>query len=245
MTISALAAGVAVAGLAIHTFSAGLAAFRCRRDASRRPAPADAPPVSLVQPLCGVEAFSKETLASIFALDYPDYEILFCLADPADPIAPIVRRAMAAQPEHPVAAADRRRPRQRQSQAQQCRQRLEGGGAPLGDRRRFQCADAARLYPAADGALARRHRHRLRAADRSRDPKSSPPKSNARFSTPIRRAGNMPPRRSASASPKARRCYGGATSSRRAAASRRSAPRSPKTRRRPSSSIAPACAPIS
>ena len=66
--------------------------------ASRRPAPAGAPPVSLVQPLCGVEAFSKETLASIFALDYPDYEILFCLADPTDPIAPLVRRAIAAQP---------------------------------------------------------------------------------------------------------------------------------------------------
>jgi ceramide glucosyltransferase len=101
MTISALAAGVAVAGLAIQTFTTGLAAFRCRKDASRRPAPAGAPPVSLVQPLCGVEAFSKETLASIFALDYPDYEILFCLADPADPIAPVVRRAMAAHPNIP------------------------------------------------------------------------------------------------------------------------------------------------
>ncbi|HYA72483.1 MAG TPA: glycosyltransferase, partial [Roseiarcus sp.] len=102
MTISAMAAGVAVAGLALQTFSAGLAAFRCRRDAARRPAPAEAPPVSLVQPLCGVEAFSRETLASIFALDYPDYEILFCLADPADPIAPLVRRTIAANPNIPA-----------------------------------------------------------------------------------------------------------------------------------------------
>lgn len=102
MTISAMAAGVAVAGLAIHTFSAGLAGFRCRRDSSRRPPPAEAPPVSLVQPLCGVEAFSKETLASIFALDYPNYEILFCLADPADPIAPLVRRTIAANPNIPA-----------------------------------------------------------------------------------------------------------------------------------------------
>ncbi|MGD1037139.1 MAG: ceramide glucosyltransferase [Roseiarcus sp.] len=102
MTISALAAGVAGAGLAMQTFSAGLAAFRCRRDASRLPAPAEAPPVSVVQPLCGVEAFSKETLASIFALDYPDYEIVFCLADPADPIAPLARRAIAANPKVPA-----------------------------------------------------------------------------------------------------------------------------------------------
>ena len=69
--------------------------------ASRSLPPADAPPVAIVQPLCGVEAFSKETLASIFALDYPDYEIVFCVADAADPIAPIARRAMAAHPEIP------------------------------------------------------------------------------------------------------------------------------------------------
>jgi ceramide glucosyltransferase len=102
MTISALAAGVAASGLAIQTFSAGLAAFRCRREASHVAAPAGAPPVSLVQPLCGVEAFSKETLASIFALDYPNYEILFCVADAADPIAPLVRRAIAANPGVPA-----------------------------------------------------------------------------------------------------------------------------------------------
>jgi ceramide glucosyltransferase len=102
MTISALAAGVAASGLALQTFSVGLAAYRCRRAASRLAAPADAPPVSLVQPLCGVEAFSKETLASVFALDYPEYELLFCLADPADPIAPLVRRAIVANPKVPA-----------------------------------------------------------------------------------------------------------------------------------------------
>jgi ceramide glucosyltransferase len=102
MTISALAAGVAGVGLALHTFTAGLAAYRCRRERTRRPAPHPAPPVSIVQPLCGVEAFSRETLASIFALDYPDYEILFCVADPADPIAPIARRAIAAHPGIPA-----------------------------------------------------------------------------------------------------------------------------------------------
>ena len=102
MTISALAAGVAASGLALQTFSVGLATYRCRRSRSRLAAPAGAPPVSLVQPLCGVEAFSRETLASVFALDYPEYEILFCLADPADPIAPLVRRAIVANPKVPA-----------------------------------------------------------------------------------------------------------------------------------------------
>ena len=101
MTISALAAGVAGGGLALHVFSAAIAAVRCRRGRAPIAAAADAPPVAVVQPLCGVEAFSKETLASIFALDYPDYEIVFCVADAADPVAPIVRRAMAAHPEIP------------------------------------------------------------------------------------------------------------------------------------------------
>ena len=99
MTISALAAGVAGGGLALHVFSAAIAAVRCRRGGRSVPVPAAAPPVAIVQPLCGVEPFSKETLASIFALDYPDYEIVFCVADAADPIAPIARRAMAAHPQ--------------------------------------------------------------------------------------------------------------------------------------------------
>jgi ceramide glucosyltransferase len=98
MTISALAAGAAGAGVVIHLFSAGLAAIRCRRSGAPLAAPEGAPPVAIVQPLCGVETFSRQTLASIFALDYPDYEIVFCVADAADPIAPLVRRAMAAHP---------------------------------------------------------------------------------------------------------------------------------------------------
>jgi ceramide glucosyltransferase len=65
-------------------------------------APASAPSVSIVQPLCGVEAFSAETLRSIFALDYPDYEILFCVAKPDDPIVPLVRRAIGDHPHIPA-----------------------------------------------------------------------------------------------------------------------------------------------
>ncbi len=101
MTISALAAGVGATGLAIQVFTAALAGFRCRRNPAHHAPPASAPPVSVVQPLCGVESFSRETLASIFALDYPDYEVVFCVADADDPVAPLARRAMAAHPEIP------------------------------------------------------------------------------------------------------------------------------------------------
>jgi ceramide glucosyltransferase len=64
--------------------------------------PKDAPSVTIVQPLCGVEAFSRETLRSIFALDYPSYEVIFCLASGDDPIAPLVRGAIAANPDRPA-----------------------------------------------------------------------------------------------------------------------------------------------
>ena len=102
MTISALAAGICVSGAGIHALSIGLAARRCAcRPAKMRP-PETAPGVTIVQPLCGVESFSRDTLRSIFALDYRDYEIIFCLASGDDPIAPLVRGVIAANPHRPA-----------------------------------------------------------------------------------------------------------------------------------------------
>ena len=88
MTISAFAAGICVASGGIHALSVGLAIPRCRRRSQPTPPPKEVPPVSIVQPLKGVETFSRETLRSIFLLDYPDYEIVFCLASADDPIVP-------------------------------------------------------------------------------------------------------------------------------------------------------------
>lgn len=98
MTISALAAGICVSTGAIHALSVGLASRRCIWRDKLTPIPKEAPPVTIVQPLCGVEAFTCETLASVFALNYPDYEILFCLATADDPIAALVRSAIDAHP---------------------------------------------------------------------------------------------------------------------------------------------------
>jgi ceramide glucosyltransferase len=103
MTISALAAGICLTSAGLHGLSAALAARRCRRRAGPPIAPPkDAPSVTIVQPLCGVETFSRETLRSIFALDYPSYEIIFCLASADDPIAPLARAAIAANPDRPA-----------------------------------------------------------------------------------------------------------------------------------------------
>jgi ceramide glucosyltransferase len=102
MTISAFAAGIATSGMLVHALSAALATSRCRAGKAAAPRDEAPPPVSIVQPLCGVESFSRETLASIFALDYPKYEILFCLADAADPIVPLVSGFIKANPNIPA-----------------------------------------------------------------------------------------------------------------------------------------------
>src|SRR5262249_44299067 len=62
------------------------------------PPAVDAPPVTIVRPVCGVDNFVDDTLASTFALDYPSYEIIFCVAHERDPVVPIVRALMAAHP---------------------------------------------------------------------------------------------------------------------------------------------------
>ena len=61
--------------------------------------PDNAPPVSIVRPLRGLEPFSEETLGATFDLDYPDYEIIFCVQSPSDPVISLVERLIAAHPE--------------------------------------------------------------------------------------------------------------------------------------------------
>ena len=66
------------------------------------PEPKDIGGVTIVRPVCGVENFAEETLASAFRLDCPRYEILFCAAHSADDAIPLVRRLIAAHPEVPA-----------------------------------------------------------------------------------------------------------------------------------------------
>ena len=87
--------------LTIHIASVAAGIVRCR-PRPRLPAKRDAPGVSLLRPVCGLENFSEETLGSSFALDYPDYEIVFCAASEKDPVVPLVRRLIAAHPHVPA-----------------------------------------------------------------------------------------------------------------------------------------------
>jgi ceramide glucosyltransferase len=50
------------------------------------------PPVTLLKPVCGLDAELYENLRSFCEQDYPHYQIVFGVAEPTDPSVPIIRR---------------------------------------------------------------------------------------------------------------------------------------------------------
>ncbi len=100
MTAPILAAATfCIVTTAIHVASIAIAIFRFRRSAAREPPSAKKlPPVSLVRPLCGIDNYAADTLGSTFALDYPHFEILFCVASAKDPVVPLLESLMAQHP---------------------------------------------------------------------------------------------------------------------------------------------------
>lgn len=64
----------------------------------------EAPPVSLLKPMCGVDAEAYENLRSFVAQDYPCYEILCGVTDPDDPALDLVRQLQREFPQCPIRA---------------------------------------------------------------------------------------------------------------------------------------------
>jgi ceramide glucosyltransferase len=69
-----------------------------RRERGRKPG-AYAPPASVLKPVRGVDFASYDNFRSFFRLDYPQYEILFCVNDLEDPAVPLISRLMREFPE--------------------------------------------------------------------------------------------------------------------------------------------------
>lgn len=63
--------------------------------------PTSYPGVSIIKPLSGVDTNLEINLTSFFCLEYPNYEILFCVADAADPCCELVQRLQTCYPQIP------------------------------------------------------------------------------------------------------------------------------------------------
>lgn len=88
---------LAAAAIFSTLFSMGALWWITRPWRSRK-LPAYTPPVTIYKPLKGLDEGLEENLRSFFALDYPQYQLIFAVADPNDPAIPIVRKLMAEFP---------------------------------------------------------------------------------------------------------------------------------------------------
>ncbi len=84
--------------IAANGISIGVAMRRLSRNGRPAPELSEKPPVTVVIPACGIENFTSLTLERAFDLDWPDYELIFCVADARDPVIPAVKDGMERHP---------------------------------------------------------------------------------------------------------------------------------------------------
>ena len=102
MDLTTAAASLSAFLLLVNLVSIALAWSQLERRRTLRPPGEQAPPVSIVVPARGVEPFTAETLERAFRLDWPSYELIFCVAHSDDAVVPAIRAAMARFPHIPT-----------------------------------------------------------------------------------------------------------------------------------------------
>ena len=87
-------AGLLLQGVALH--------LALRRRSDEPVGERDWPPVSILKPLSGLDDNLFGNLESFCSLDYPAYEIIFCLESPNDPALTVARKVRARNPGLPI-----------------------------------------------------------------------------------------------------------------------------------------------
>src|SRR5256714_3322973 len=197
--------------------------------------------ISIVRPVCGLENFTEETLLSGFLLEYPDYEILFCVAQPSDPVIPLVRRLIDL---HPHVRARLLIGNECISANPKLNNVVKGWTAA--SHPWIVMADSNVLMPPTIFIVCLKAGDRIRVSFHRQQseahPATSGPSWNARSSIPIKRAGKVLPTASDWALLKARRCCFAARSSSRQAVFARSASKARRMPHSPSSCERVVCA---
>ena len=93
-------AALAAAALAVCGLVQAVVGLRALSRFRARPVPVAAvlPPITVLKPLHGDEPLLEQALATFCAQDYPCFQIVFGLQDPADPALPMLRRLRARFP---------------------------------------------------------------------------------------------------------------------------------------------------
>lgn len=100
-------AAIGTVGSLFFYFLSGLALASYRRDRAEKLKQAtlpgrSLPPVSILKPLKGVDPEIWENFCSHCEQDYPEFQLIFGVSDPADPAIEVVRRLQAKYPNLPI-----------------------------------------------------------------------------------------------------------------------------------------------
>ena len=102
MELTLIAALLSTVLIVSNLASIVFAASRLRRRRVIAAPTGKSQPVSIVVPSRGVEPFTHETLERAFSLDWPRYELIFCVAHADDPVVGLIRAAIARFPAVPA-----------------------------------------------------------------------------------------------------------------------------------------------